>query len=124
MDDAGLVTADLTGEERAFDETRHAIQDRLLNFVYRTIGDRERGEDLVQEVFVRVYRHLHRFESAKSFDMDLYNASTWRRKNCAIERAIRWSYPAIKQNWRMTIGRPVRRQRFAARRPLQEAAFA
>jgi RNA polymerase sigma-70 factor (ECF subfamily) len=29
------------------------------------IGDRERAEDLVQEAFIRVYRHLHRFDTTK-----------------------------------------------------------
>src|SRR2546429_982143 len=36
------------GEERAFSELVTRYQTRLLNFVYRTIGDRERAEDLVQ----------------------------------------------------------------------------
>ena len=49
LDDAGVVTAFLGGEERAFEELVDRYQGRLLNFVYRTIGDREKGEDLVQE---------------------------------------------------------------------------
>src|SRR5512134_3780392 len=65
LDDAGVVSAFLTGEERAFQELVDRYQTRLLNFIYRTIGDRERAEDLVQEVFIRVYRHLHRFDRKK-----------------------------------------------------------
>ncbi len=63
LDDSGVVTAFLGGEERAFSELVERYQTRLLNFVYRTIGDREKAEDLVQEVFIRVYRHLHRFDA-------------------------------------------------------------
>ena len=70
MDDAGVVTSFLGGEERAFQELVERYQTRLLNFIYRTIGDREKAEDLVQEVFIRVYRHLHRFDRSKKF-------STW-----------------------------------------------
>ena len=80
-DDAGLVTAYLAGEERAFDELVTRYQTRLLNFVYRTIGDRERGEDLVQEVFVRVYRHLHRFDRSKKFSTWIYTIASNLAKN-------------------------------------------
>src|ERR1700730_12332303 len=67
MDDSAVVAAFLGGEERAFSELVRRYQTRLLNFVYRTIGDREKAEDLVQEVFIRVYRHLHRFDRSKKF---------------------------------------------------------
>src|SRR5688572_21401197 len=40
MDDAGVVGAFLGGEERAFQELVERYQTRLLNFVFRTIGDR------------------------------------------------------------------------------------
>ena len=70
MEDAELVRASLAGSERAFAELVERYQSRLLNFVARTIGDRERAEDVVQDVFIRVYRHLHRYDSSKRF-------STW-----------------------------------------------
>ncbi|MGH7751941.1 MAG: RNA polymerase sigma factor, partial [Gemmatimonadales bacterium] len=57
LDDAGVVAAHLGGDRQAFGELVDRYQTRLLNFVYRTIGDRERAEDLVQEVFIRVFRH-------------------------------------------------------------------
>ena len=61
LEDGDVVSAFLGGEERAFEELVDRYQGRLLNFVYRTIGDRDRAEDLVQEVFIRVYRHIGRF---------------------------------------------------------------
>jgi len=72
LDDSGVVSAFLQGEERAFQELVERYQTRLLNFIYRTIGDRERAEDLVQEVFIRVYRHLHRFDRSKKFSTWIY----------------------------------------------------
>jgi RNA polymerase sigma-70 factor (ECF subfamily) len=61
-DTAQLVAAHLAGDARAFQELVTRYRDRLLAFVDRRIGDRERAEDLVQEAFLRVYRHLHRFD--------------------------------------------------------------
>src|SRR5919106_3444247 len=81
MDDAGVVSAFLDGEERAFQELVDRYQTRLLNFVYRTIGDREKAEDLVQEVFIRVYRHLHRFDPTKKFSTWIYTIASNLAKN-------------------------------------------
>jgi RNA polymerase sigma-70 factor (ECF subfamily) len=80
-DDAGVVGAFLGGEERAFQELVERYQTRLLNFVFRTIGDRERAEDLVQEVFIRVYRHLHRFDQSKKFSTWIYTIASNLAKN-------------------------------------------
>jgi RNA polymerase sigma-70 factor (ECF subfamily) len=81
MDDAGVVTTFLGGEERAFDELVERYQTRLVNFIYRTVGDRERAEDLVQEVFIRVYRHLHRFDRSKKFSTWVYTIASNLAKN-------------------------------------------
>src|SRR6187397_1646810 len=81
MDDSGVVTAFLGGEERAFSELVERYQTRLLNFVYRTIGDREKAEDLVQEVFIRVHRHLHRFDRSKKFSTWIYTIASNLAKN-------------------------------------------
>jgi RNA polymerase sigma-70 factor (ECF subfamily) len=81
QDDTAVVEAFLGGEERAFQELVERYQTRLLNFVYRTIGDRERAEDLVQEVFIRVYRHLHRFDRSKKFSTWVYTIASNLAKN-------------------------------------------
>jgi RNA polymerase sigma-70 factor, ECF subfamily len=80
-DDSAIVTAFLAGEERAFSELVERYQTRLLNFIYRTIGDRDRAEDLVQEVFIRVYRHLHRFDRSKKFSTWAYTIASNLAKN-------------------------------------------
>jgi RNA polymerase sigma-70 factor (ECF subfamily) len=81
LDDNGLVRAYLDGASRAFDVLVERYQARLLNFVYRTVGDRERAEDLVQEVFVRVYRHLARFDRSKKFSTWIYTIASNLAKN-------------------------------------------
>ena len=81
LDDSQLVAAFLDGNRRAFDELVERYQNRLLNFVYRTTGDRERGEDLVQETFIRVYRHLHRFDQSKKFSTWIYTIASNLAKN-------------------------------------------
>lgn len=81
VNDAELVSTYLRGDERAFDVLVERYQGRLLNFIYRTVGDRERAEDLVQEVFVRVYRHLGRFDRSKKFSTWIYTIASNLAKN-------------------------------------------
>jgi len=81
LEDTALVNAYLNGETRSFDVLVERYQTRLLNFVYRIVGDRERAEDLVQEVFVRVYRHLGRFDRSKKFSTWIYTIASNLAKN-------------------------------------------
>jgi RNA polymerase sigma-70 factor, ECF subfamily len=100
-DDSAVVTAFLNGEERAFSELVERYQTRLLNFIYRTIGDRERAEDLVQEVFIRVYRHLHRFDRSKKFSTWAYTIASNLAKNELRNRARNplVLFQTITKNW-------------------------
>jgi RNA polymerase sigma-70 factor, ECF subfamily len=101
LDDADVVEAFLGGEERAFQELVERYQARLLNFVVRTIGDRERGEDLVQEVFIRVYRHLHRFDRSKKFSTWIYTIASNLAKNELRNRSRNplVLFQTIRKNW-------------------------
>ena len=101
LDDSGVVTSFLAGEERAFQELVERYQGRLLNFVYRTIGDREKAEDLVQEVFIRVYRHLHRFDRSKKFSTWIYTIASNLAKNELRNRSRNplVLFQTIKKNW-------------------------
>jgi RNA polymerase sigma-70 factor (ECF subfamily) len=81
LDDSALVAAFLNGEKRAFTILVERYHGRLVNFVYRTTGDRERAEDLVQETFIRVYRHLHRFDQTKKFSTWVYTIASNLAKN-------------------------------------------
>jgi RNA polymerase sigma-70 factor (ECF subfamily) len=101
LDDSGVVSAFLEGEQRAFDELVNRYQNRLLNFVYRTTGDRERAEDLVQEVFVRVYRHIHRFDRSRKFSTWIYTIASNLAKNELRNRSRNplVLFQTIRRNW-------------------------
>ncbi|HSQ28744.1 MAG TPA: sigma-70 family RNA polymerase sigma factor [Gemmatimonadaceae bacterium] len=96
-----MVAAFLGGEERAFQELVERYQTRLLNFIYRTIGDREKAEDLVQEVFIRVYRHIHRFDRTKKFSTWVYTIASNLAKNELRNRSRNplVLFQTIKGNW-------------------------
>ncbi|NLG62902.1 MAG: sigma-70 family RNA polymerase sigma factor [Candidatus Cloacimonetes bacterium] len=100
-DDSMLVARFLAGERRAFTELADRYHVRLMNFIQRTIGDRERAEDLVQETFIRVYRHLHRFDQTKKFSTWVYTIAGNLAKNELRNRSRNplVLFQTIKKNW-------------------------
>jgi RNA polymerase sigma-70 factor, ECF subfamily len=81
LESSDLVGAYLGGDSRAFDRLFERYSTRLLNFINRIIGDRERAEDLVQEAFIRVHRHLGRFDRSKQFSTWIYTIASNLAKN-------------------------------------------
>ena len=101
LSDSEVVQRFLDGEQRAFGELVDRYDSRLVNFVYRTVGDRERAQDLVQETFVRVYRHLHRFDQTKKFSTWIYTIASNLAKNELRNRSRNplVLFQTIKKNW-------------------------
>jgi RNA polymerase sigma-70 factor (ECF subfamily) len=101
LEDGAVVRACLEGEGRAFTELVLRYQTRLLNFVYRSIGDRERAEDLVQEAFIRVHRHLQRFDQSKKFSTWIYTIASNLAKNELRNRSRNplVLFQTVKKNW-------------------------
>jgi len=79
--DVELVERYLAGDERGFQVLVQRYQNRMVNFIQRSIGDRDRAEDLAQEVFIRVYRHMARFDTTKKFSTWIYTIASNLAKN-------------------------------------------
>ena len=65
--DVALAAA---GDRRAFERLYRQHVDRVYSLCARMAGDRARGEELTQDVFVRAWEKLHLFRGDSSF-------STW-----------------------------------------------
>lgn len=87
--DGGLVKRFLGGEEAAFAELHRRYSTTLLNYVHRMVGDREQAEDLVQEVFLRVYRHLDRFDPRRKFATWIFTIARNVAKDELRRRAVK-----------------------------------
>jgi len=65
--DSRCMQAITEGDPRAFIDLVERWQNRLINFFYRSTGNRADAEDLAQETFVELYRAAPRYESRGSF---------------------------------------------------------
>lgn len=60
------------GEKQAFDEIVLRYKEKLVNFAYRFLRNREEAEDITMETFIRVYQNLPNYDTNRSFSSWFY----------------------------------------------------
>jgi len=73
--DDGVLRKAQRGDERAFSIIVRSYQVPVFNYVLRMVGDRSLAEDLTQEVFLRVFQGLARFNSRSKFTTWLFQVT-------------------------------------------------
>ena len=72
LPDNTLVVALQNGDDAAFDQLLARYKRPIINFVYRMLNDPTAAEDVAQEIFVKIYLNIHRFNPKKGTKF-----STW-----------------------------------------------
>jgi len=66
---AGQLVQQATGGDlEAFEELIRRLQRRVYGFAYQHLRDTEEAHDLAQEIFVKLYRNLGRFDVDRPFE--------------------------------------------------------
>ena len=89
--DEELVRRVLAGETGRFEDLVRRHQKQIVNFIYRMVGDFDTALDLSQEVFLRVYQALDRYDPRYHFTTWIYRIAS----NCAIDRLRRHNPPTV-----------------------------
>jgi RNA polymerase sigma-70 factor (ECF subfamily) len=89
LDDDILIKAFLKGEATAFEVLFKKYRDHVARLVYSIIKEESLVEDIVQEVFLLVYRNLAKFRQQAAFKTWLYRI-TVNEAMRQIGRARRW----------------------------------
>ena len=79
--DEALVRSVLSGDRDRFELLVERYQTRLVNYLYRMVRNLEEAHDLSQEVFIRVYQALDRYDSQYRFSTWLFRVA----QNAAID---------------------------------------
>src|SRR4051812_13315821 len=64
-DEASLVRETLGGDSGAFEAIVNLHSRRVFNFVYQMTRQRQDAEDLTQQTFIKAFRNIHRFDTAR-----------------------------------------------------------
>jgi len=81
-----LIQRSQSGDEEAFAALFHQYKNLVYKTAYLLLGDAHEAEDVLQEVFIRIYRSLQTFQPEKgSFTKWLHRVTVnqclnWRRK--------------------------------------------
>jgi len=71
-EDISYIGQFLAGEDKGFEMLVKKYQNRVLNIVYSLIGRDRESEDIMQEVFLKVYHNLGSFRQRSQFSTWLY----------------------------------------------------
>ena len=66
-DDDHLIVASKEGEDEAFGELVRRYQGRLRGYASQYISDSHETFELVQDAFLKAYRHINRFDESRPF---------------------------------------------------------
>jgi RNA polymerase sigma factor (sigma-70 family) len=92
--DEELIAAYIDGEEEAFAELTKRHLTTVYSFVYRLISDTHRAEDITQDVFLKIWRNLPRYNP------DTSKFKTWAlriARNATIDVLRKHSFPVLSQ---------------------------
>jgi RNA polymerase sigma-70 factor, ECF subfamily len=76
LSDEELMGRIARGDEQAFEILVHRHQKRILNLIYRFIGDRIQAEDVAQDVFLRVWHAAKDYQASAKFTTWVYRIAT------------------------------------------------
>ena len=91
MTDEELVRSVLAGDRERYAELVERYQGRLVNYLHRLVRQTDDAHDLAQEVFVRVYQALDRFDPQYRFSTWLFRVA----QNAAIDQIRRRRFRTV-----------------------------
>ena len=76
LDDSKLISLYIGGDEGAFEELMKRHKSRIYTTIYLIIKDSFISEDLLQETFIKAYRHISSFDGRSNVSTWLYRIAT------------------------------------------------
>jgi len=97
LSDEQLFTRFIAGQNQAFDELVNRYYKQIFRFLVRFTGRPHVAEDLIQDIFVKVYRSAQTFDPTKKFRPWLYSIAANRARD-ALRSASRVGRQIVLQH--------------------------
>jgi len=108
--DIALVRRAQAGDGEAFAQLFHQLHQSVLNYIYRTVGDRHAAEDITQDAFIRAHERVGQLGPPWDFKSWVFRIAS----NLAIDY-LRQGKRFVDVEEPMEMGRPPTTQRPAER---------
>jgi RNA polymerase sigma-70 factor (ECF subfamily) len=76
LSDEQLMLRVQGGHSASFDELVVRYKDRLFNYLFRLVGNRDDAEEIAQEALVKAYIHAEKYKTIAKFSTWLYTIAT------------------------------------------------
>lgn len=94
LTDNELVEIVREHNQEKYAELIERYQGKLFAYIYRLTGNREETEDLLQDVFIKVYKNLRSYDATRKFSSWIYriahNEAVNHIKRKSLKRFIPW----------------------------------
>ncbi|HHV28131.1 RNA polymerase sigma factor [Acetivibrio mesophilus] len=91
LDESILISNTLNGDIQSFALLVQAYQGQLYNFIYKMTKSKEDTEDILQDVFVKVYNNLYKYNNNYRFSTWIYSITLNTIKSSIKKRNTRAS---------------------------------
>lgn len=95
-DDFSLIKQFIEGDESVFSELLKRHKEKVRNIIYLTLSNSDGVDDIAQEVFITVYRHLKSFRFESQFTTWLYRITINKCKDHLRKKNIRSIFLPLK----------------------------
>lgn len=96
-DDFSLIKRFIDGEEQVFGELVKRHKEKVRNIIYITLSNSDAVDDIAQEVFITVYRHLKNFRFESQYTTWLYRITINKCKDYLRKKNIRSIFLPLKE---------------------------
>ncbi len=97
-DDFSLIKQFIDGDESVFSELLKRHKEKVRNIIYITLSNTDGVDDIAQEVFITVYRHLKSFRFESQFTTWLYRITINKCKDHLRKKNIRSIFLPLKDD--------------------------
>ena len=88
--DEELIALVQKGEVDAFAYVLERYQGKIYSYIMRLMNHRDEAHDITQDVFLKAYKHLHRFDTERKFSSWIYRIAhnesvNWLKKKTRVK---------------------------------------
>lgn len=81
LDDSQLIAQYINGDKKSLEVLIKKYLNPIYGFVYKNVGDKPAAEDITQEVFIKVWKNIKKFDQKREFKPWIFQIA----KNTSID---------------------------------------